>query len=241
MKVQNKRAFTIVELVIVIAVIAILAAVLIPTFTSIIEKAEESRRLQQLVNKQKEDFIESMLGEESPSDSDADNMNSAASLSSETSIKGIDIKVVLEKTSFILEETEKIFFSYEVSIGDYVDHTVSGRYADMSLIDGNFSNTFISQKMISHNTTTSGLRGFDNYITYLKKRVEETTNADDLLFSDAASNELRISLDFYHNVEIATMFTYTITKNKDADGQYTGTHTVTFTAVKQETPTTPNQ
>ena len=37
-----KRAFTIVELVIVIAVIAILAAVLIPTFTSLIDKANQS-------------------------------------------------------------------------------------------------------------------------------------------------------------------------------------------------------
>ena len=37
-----KKAFTIVELVIVIAVIAILAAVLIPTFTSIIRKANEA-------------------------------------------------------------------------------------------------------------------------------------------------------------------------------------------------------
>ena len=37
-----KRAFTIVELVIVIAVIAILAAVLIPTFTTLIDKANES-------------------------------------------------------------------------------------------------------------------------------------------------------------------------------------------------------
>lgn len=36
---NSKRAFTIVELVIVIAVIAILAAVLIPTFSSLIEKA----------------------------------------------------------------------------------------------------------------------------------------------------------------------------------------------------------
>ena len=36
---NNKRAFTIVELVIVIAVIGILAAVLIPTFSSLIEKA----------------------------------------------------------------------------------------------------------------------------------------------------------------------------------------------------------
>ena len=37
-----KRAFTIVELVIVIAVIAILAAVLIPTFTSLIDRANQS-------------------------------------------------------------------------------------------------------------------------------------------------------------------------------------------------------
>ena len=37
-----RRAFTIVELVIVIAVIAILAAVLIPTFTSLIDKANQS-------------------------------------------------------------------------------------------------------------------------------------------------------------------------------------------------------
>ena len=34
-----RKAFTITELVIVIAVIAILAAVLIPTFTAVIEKA----------------------------------------------------------------------------------------------------------------------------------------------------------------------------------------------------------
>ena len=42
MKKNNKKGFTIVELVIVIAVIAILAAVLIPTFSSIIKKAKIS-------------------------------------------------------------------------------------------------------------------------------------------------------------------------------------------------------
>ncbi len=44
---KNKKGFTIVELVIVIAVIAILAAVLIPTFGSVIEKANESKALQE--------------------------------------------------------------------------------------------------------------------------------------------------------------------------------------------------
>ena len=42
MKNNRKKGFTIVELVIVIAVIAILAAVLIPTFSNVIKKANES-------------------------------------------------------------------------------------------------------------------------------------------------------------------------------------------------------
>ena len=47
MKKMNKKGFTIVELVIVIAVIAILAAVMIPTFGGIIEKAQKSSAQQE--------------------------------------------------------------------------------------------------------------------------------------------------------------------------------------------------
>jgi len=43
---QRKKGFTVVELVIVIAVIAILAAVLIPTFTNIINKADTAADMQ---------------------------------------------------------------------------------------------------------------------------------------------------------------------------------------------------
>ena len=50
MKKMNKKGFTIVELVIVIAVIAILAAVMIPTFSGIIKKANESAALQEATN-----------------------------------------------------------------------------------------------------------------------------------------------------------------------------------------------
>lgn len=45
---KNRKGFTITELVIVIAVIAILAAVLIPTFTSIVTKANQSAALQEV-------------------------------------------------------------------------------------------------------------------------------------------------------------------------------------------------
>ena len=47
MKKLNKKGFTIVELVIVIAVIAILAGVLIPTFAGIVSKANKSAREQE--------------------------------------------------------------------------------------------------------------------------------------------------------------------------------------------------
>ncbi len=50
MKKQNKKGFTIVELVIVIAVIAILAAVLIPTFGGVINKAKQSADKQEIVS-----------------------------------------------------------------------------------------------------------------------------------------------------------------------------------------------
>lgn len=50
----KKMGFTIVELVIVIAVIAVLAAVLIPTFFDIIDKAQESALLQEIANAYKE-------------------------------------------------------------------------------------------------------------------------------------------------------------------------------------------
>lgn len=54
---NNKKGFTIVELVIVIAVIAILAAVLIPTFSGVVEKANKSAVQQNAANKYKELYV----------------------------------------------------------------------------------------------------------------------------------------------------------------------------------------
>ena len=53
-----KKGFTIVELVIVIAVIAVLAAVLIPTFSNVIDKANESAALTTAKNLYKEYVVE---------------------------------------------------------------------------------------------------------------------------------------------------------------------------------------
>lgn len=47
MKKHNRKGFTVIELVVVIAVIAILAVVLIPTFSRVINKANDSAALQE--------------------------------------------------------------------------------------------------------------------------------------------------------------------------------------------------
>ena len=53
---MNKKGFTIVELVIVIAVIAILAAVMSPTFSGIVTKAQTSAELQKVTAAFKEAY-----------------------------------------------------------------------------------------------------------------------------------------------------------------------------------------
>lgn len=54
----TKKGFTLVELVIVIAVIAILAGVLIPTFSNVVAKANQSADLQEITNKVETAYIE---------------------------------------------------------------------------------------------------------------------------------------------------------------------------------------
>ncbi len=62
----KKRGFTIVELSIVIAVIAILSAVLIPTFTSIVKNAKNSAAIQDAQNAYTQYVADTNLNQEDP-------------------------------------------------------------------------------------------------------------------------------------------------------------------------------
>ena len=57
MKRNTKKGFTLVELVIVIAVIAILAGVLIPTFSNVVANANKAAAEQNAINKWKECYV----------------------------------------------------------------------------------------------------------------------------------------------------------------------------------------
>ena len=62
MRKSNKKGFTVVELVIVIAIIAILAAVLIPTFASLIQKANEFKSSIWIEKEERRVNAKSLLG-----------------------------------------------------------------------------------------------------------------------------------------------------------------------------------
>ena len=68
MRKSNKKGFTIVELVIVIAVIAILSAVLIPTFGNVVKKAQNAALIQEIKNEHT-NYVTQMASSEEYSDS----------------------------------------------------------------------------------------------------------------------------------------------------------------------------
>lgn len=69
---NNKKGFTIVELVIVIAIVAVLAAVLIPTFSNVVDKAKESKDYANALNIYKEQIL-ALKSSNSLIDKDGDN------------------------------------------------------------------------------------------------------------------------------------------------------------------------
>ena len=75
MKRHNKKGFTLVELVIVIAVIAVLAAVLIPTFTSVLKNAEKSAAMQQIAASYKEALANALIDDGEIHDGDSETVN----------------------------------------------------------------------------------------------------------------------------------------------------------------------
>ena len=127
MKKLNKKGFTIVELVIVIAVIGILSAVLIPTFSNLTDKANESAAIQEATNEYKH-YIAYLAGEgEEPKKPLLF-----------VSMTGEDVKslVFFDGSKYtVVRDTNKDFAKTYVSgfAVDNVDYELVDNYSDLSL------------------------------------------------------------------------------------------------------------
>ena len=113
---KNRKGFTIVELVIVIAVIAILAAVLIPTFSGVIQKANDSAALQEATSTMKSALAMSKSG------------------------------TLADNTLFVVGDSSGISYSYIYSgnsIGEDKTNVISEHKYTTALTKGNTYNSII--------------------------------------------------------------------------------------------------
>ena len=101
MKKMNRKGFTIVELVIVIAVIAILAGVLIPTFSGIVKKAQDSALQQEAAALYKQAYALDL------SDGKMDGMEKDVAI---TNVEENDVKYAISggKATFAFSKNDKI-------------------------------------------------------------------------------------------------------------------------------------
>ena len=107
---KSKKGFTIVELVIVIAVIAILAAVMIPTFSNVIEKANASAVQQVAAALYKEAYAIDL------SDGKLDGYDKTQTASSDDD-KAINKMTIDNVKGYSVKDNATTYFDYSVTDG----------------------------------------------------------------------------------------------------------------------------
>lgn len=152
-KLLNKKGFTIVELVIVIAVIAILAAVLIPTFSNVIESANKASDLSEA-------------------------QNSLKAYSAYTSSKG---QSLADGTVFKVKKSNRTYVFYKGSLHEIEEHDLVGSYGAVFTIgDKQYASNKMTCHYISDNDK---VLEFDKnsdgkYVTFIYSDVKNVTFED---------------------------------------------------------------
>ena len=188
-----RRAFTITELVIVIAVIAILAAVLIPTFTSLVNRANESADIQTVKN------LNTILSSNEAMGDRADTIDEALQQALDGGYKvenltptgdGYDIVWDATNNRFALVdgENKKIY-------GDALTpETISGQEYwkitdDMSKTDSNFSWYLTEDALNSDDGTTETVE----ITSSTNLNLSAYTDLKDVTISDTATGTINLT------------------------------------------------
>ena len=188
-----RRAFTITELVIVIAVIAILAAVLIPTFTSLVNRANESADIQTVKN------LNTILSSNEAMGDRADTIDEALQQALDGGYKvenltptgdGYDIVWDATNNRFALVdgENKKVY-------GDALTpETISGQEYwkitdDMSKTDSNFSWYLTEDALNSDDGTTETVE----ITSSTNLNLSAYTNLKDVTISDTATGTINLT------------------------------------------------
>ncbi len=160
---RNKKGFTLVELVIVIAVIAILAGVMIGTFASVVKKAKESAKMQEMTAQKQEQIANNIdqklknaewLGWTDFEEKLADAVSKAMSGKEVGADKSKEVKAAVE------EAVSAAFAKYAASLGqsntgltaDQVKYIV-----ETALSNKSYSGVTAEQVKAIINNATSGL------------------------------------------------------------------------------------
>lgn len=166
-KKQNKlKGFSVIELVVVISVIAILASVLVPTFTGVIKKSNASTDFSTLNNINKLLIMGEQINE-------TDTINDVYSLLSQNNIS---LNTRQENYEFVYNKDSNRF-EYLQKGWKIIDNNI---YSDMS------DYRFLFNAVIENNKAT-GFKQFTGKTTYTYKYIDRQTN--DVIIGDTITED----------------------------------------------------
>lgn len=195
--VKKKKGFTIVELVIVIAVIAILAAVLIPTFATIINKANQSADIQ-LVRNLNSAIVDGIYVE--------NELDTAENIRDHLAKNGYGLEDLVTKNSDNVLALNKTTKKVEaINLDDfgasdntpYYDNEVVDGYIIFSVIGNSTAEGFFDLRNFPSNTDSASVSTHakaiatianDPYLTTLENHVTSALNKIDNKFRSAVAD-----------------------------------------------------
>lgn len=140
MKHTNKKGFTIVELVIVIAVIAILAAVLIPNLSRLVTKADKSAAMQEAKAAMDNDLINAEGALENMQDYTLSDNESELATDDKT-LKGKQVYVIATYSSKVENKTLYVIKANTDGVLKVATDETTGTFYEVSAFNGKYTGT----------------------------------------------------------------------------------------------------